>query len=577
VPEPLSTVLDEAIVARLSSPRSFERGAVYFEEGRVGALRVSAGRVAATVQGAESYAVELSADEGRLRFVCSCPVGLDGEFCKHCVAVALSLLRDHGPSGPTLDDARACLETLPPRSLVELLIDHAHEDERLARRLLLMTTRPTSGAAADPVSLRALIDQAFAHPGFVPYREVWGYVRGIEETIDVLDVLLEEGRVGEVVELAEYALAAVERSIEQVDDSGGQLRDVVERLEELHLDACGRAALDPVALAQRLFARELEGEWDVFDRAALRYAEVLGEAGLARYRELAKARWATVPELAPGEDSRERFGSRFRITRIMETLAELSGSLGDQIAVRERDLASAYSFLQIAELCRSHGDDDAALAWAERGMESFPDAADPRLRAFLTDEYRRRGRTADALAHSWAAFVSRPALEAYRELATDAQALGEWAERRAAALALLRNPEPEIGAAARHPSLGGRGRSELVEVFLWEGDPEAAWKTAIEGGCTHSLWLELADRRRAQHPEDALTVYRRHVEQTIAGKDKRSYTEAVRLIKDTIRPLFAECGRPADLHAYLDEVRSAHRSKRNLMKLMDTHEATPAP
>lgn len=567
--DPLSTVLNEPIVARLASPRSFERGVVYLEEGHVGPLRVSTGRVAATVQGTESYAVELSADDGRLRFGCSCPIGRDGACCKHCVAVALSWLRDHGSPAPTLDDARAYLDTLAPTALVDLLIEHAHDDERLARKLLLLATRPARGASADVVSLRAVIDQAFAYHGFVPYREVWGYVRGIEETIDVLDGLLEEGRASEVVELAEYALAAFEQSLEQIDDSDGQMRDVAERIEELHLDACRRAVPDPVGLAERLFAREVEGEWDIFDRAVLRYADILGEAGLVRYRDLAEERWATVPKLEPGEDSRGRCGSRFRITRIVEALAELSGSLADQIAVRERDLASGYSFLQIAELCRVHGDDDAALAWAEWGMGSFPDGPDPRLRAFLIDEYRRRGRLGDALELSLAAFVARPTLDAYRELASDALAVGEWPQRREAALALLRDPAPEPAAGARHPSLRGRARSELVRVFLWEGDPEAAWQAAVEGGCTRDLWLELADRRRAEHPEDALTVYRDHVEEIIGRKDKRAYQEAVRLIDKTIRSLFVESGRPAEFRAYVDEVRAAHKPKRNLMKLMD--------
>jgi hypothetical protein len=378
----------------------------------------------------------------------------------------------------------------------------------------------------------------------VHYREVWGYVCGIEETIDTLDELLARGQAGEVVELAEYALTAFEQALEQIDDSDGQMSDVAARLEDLHLDACRRAPLDPAALAERLFARELEGHWDVFDRAALRYAEVLGDAGLERYRELAQARWAKVPGLAPGEDSSGRYGSRFRITRIMETLAEISGGLADQIAVR--------------------------------GMAEFPDRPDPRVRAFLIEEYRRRRRTTDALEQSWAAFVSRPALDTYRELATDAQALDEWTERRTAALALLKNPEPSHDANTPHWSLRDRN-SELVRVFLWEDDPEAAWRAASEGGCTDTLWLELADQRRVEHPEDTLTVYRGHVERTIVGKDKRSYAEAVRLIDQTIRPLFAECDRPEDFDAYVTTVRTAHRPKRNLMKLMDELQTTHAP
>lgn len=576
MPEELSNVLSEAIVERLASPRSFARGAAYLDEGRVGPLRMGAGRVNAAVQGSESYAVELRVSDGRLRFACSCPVGVEGDFCKHCVAVALSLLEDGDSSAPTLDDARIYLESISPRSLVELLVDHAHDDERLARRLLLLTARSRERSPGDMDSLRMLIDQAFAFHEFVPYREVWGYVQGIEETVDALDEMLAEGHACEVIELTEYALTAVEHSLEHVDDSDGQMGDLAARLQELHLEACRQGAPDQVELAERLFARELEGSWDIFDRAAMTYADILGEVGLARYRELAHTRWASVPALVPGEGSRERYGSRFHITRIMETLAEQSGDLSDQIAVRERDLGSPYSFLQVAELCRSHNEHDMALEWAQRGTAKFPDSPDHRLGDFLVEEHRRRGGAAEAIEHTWAAFNSRPALETYQELAIDAKALGEWDERRTAALMLLRASLPNPDADASRPPLRSRrDATELVRVLLWEDDPDAAWRAAIEGGCRHSLWLQLADQRRAEHPEDALTVYRLHVEQTIAGKDKRSYAEAVRLIEETIRHLFTECGKPDDYEGYLEEIRRSHRPKRNLMKLMDQLKTRP--
>ncbi len=278
-----------------------------------------------------------------------------------------------------------------------------------------------------------------------------------------------------------------------------------------------------------------------------------------------------MPELGPGEDSSERYGARFRITRIMQSLAQCSGSLADRIAIEERDLSIAYRFLQIAELCREHGEDDAALEWAERGMAAFAEDPDPRLRAFLVEEYRRRGRSADALEHSLQAFNARPVLETYRELVTDAEALGQWEERRPAALSLLRRPEPDLPGAARHPSLRGRGCSQLVRVLLWEGDPDAAWDAATEGGCSPDLWLQLADLRRAEHPEDALGVYRRHVEDVIAGRDKRTYAEAVRLIDGVVRELYAESGRAEDFDVYVEEVRASHKPKRGYRRLNWPH------
>lgn len=567
MPGELSQALDEATVAGLASAPSHERGLAYLEAGRVGPLRASAGRVGATVQGSEDYLVELRAKGGELRFSCSCPVGREGAFCKHCVAVALAWLREPNDPAPTLDDARAHLETLPQSELVDLLIDHAYDDEALARKLLLRAAGPTS-AEADVASLRALIGQAFAHRGFVPYREVWGFVRGIEEAIDVLESRLEQGDGGDVVDLAEHALKLAEGALDHIDDSDGRMGDAIARIEELHLDACVQAQPDPTALAERLFAWELDGPWDVFDQAVVRYAEVLGDAGLGRYRELAEEAWAEVPKLEPGEDTRGRYGARFRITRIMQALAQHSGNLADRIAVEERDLSIGYRFLQIAEMCREHGEDDAALEWAERGMAAFAEDPDPRLRAFLVEEYRRRGRSTEALELAVQAFSARPTLESYRELATDAKALGGWEERRRWALSLLARPEPDPPGAMRHPSLRGRGCSQLVRVLIWEGDADAAWQAANEGGCSPDLWLKLADLRRAEYPEDAIGVYRRHVEDVIAGKDKRAYAEAVRLIDETMRSLYAESGRPEGFDAYVEEVRAAHKPKRNLMKLM---------
>lgn len=411
--------------------------------------------------------------------------------------------------------------------------------------------------------MRELIKQAFARRGYVPYREVPEFAHGVNSVIDELGVLCEAGRAAEVVELTEYALARLERALDHVDDSAGYLGDVRSRLEALHLDACRRARPEPVPLAQRLFKRAMTSHWEVFDSAVVGYADVLGDAGIARYRALAEKRWAEVPQLRPGDDWMRTAGDRFRITRAMEALAELSGSLAEQISVLERDLASGYSFVRIAEACRAHGDDDLGIAWAQRGIAAFPDRPDSRLREFLIEVYRRRGCPAEALEHSLATFNARPDVKSYRELATDARALGQWPERREAAVALLRAPETWPA------GFGDRGHSELVRVLLWEGDTDAAWRAACDRGCVPSVWLQLADRRREQHPEDALLVYRRHVEDTIDGRDARAYAAAVKLIDGTIRALLAECGRPDDFAAYVAEVRTAHKAKRNLLKLLD--------
>jgi uncharacterized Zn finger protein len=562
----LRELLDANAVARLAGPRSLERGEEYVEWGAVGRLSVGAETVAATVQGTHPYEVRIRVEDGRLAFACSCPVGVEGAFCKHCVAVALCWLGEDVPAGPTPDEVRAHLLSLERERLVDLLMEHARDDGRLGERLQRLVVRHASGAG-DVAAYRGLIDRAFEIHGFVGYRDAYDYFAGIDETVDVLDELLAGGRPEAVIELAEHALRALEATIERMDDSGGGTHEVVERLEELHHRACLAAHPDPGGLAERLFARELGSDLDIFDRAAVRYADVLGEAGLDRYRELAEEQWATVPELRPGDSDSGAYAKRFRITRIMEALAELSGDLEQQVAVCSRDLAHGHDFLRIAELYLEHDAPTPALQWAERGLAAFPERPDPRLRAFVADRYRHAGRWQEALELSWLDFADRPRLEAYKQLKVDAERLGEWDTRRTAALDLLR--ERTAPKARRQDRWAPRrDHSELVRIFLWEGNDDAAWEEASAGGCSDVLWLELAARRRRSHPRDALGVYERQVELAIAGRDKRAYQEAVALM-DYVRSVLEQLGESDAFPRYIARVREQHKRKRNLVKLLD--------
>ncbi len=81
----------EADLRRLAGNRSFKRGVDYLD--LVTDLDVAANEITATVRGSYDYAVLLETDSGRLSGDCSCPYGQEGNFCKHCVAVGLVVLR----------------------------------------------------------------------------------------------------------------------------------------------------------------------------------------------------------------------------------------------------------------------------------------------------------------------------------------------------------------------------------------------------------------------------------------------------------------------------------------------------
>ena len=421
----MGRLIDRATLRRMAGPRAFERGEDYCAGGQVRALGEHEDVITAKVLGTREYRVKLWVENGDLEFSCTCPVGTDGAFCKHGVAVGLAWLgqgREGGatskkPAKPsvTMDDVRTHLTAQGKEALVDLLVERAMEDDRLRQRLLLKASRKTPKWLA-LATYRAAIDGAVDAEEFVDYRSAYDYAQGIDDVIDSIEELLKVGYALEVIDLTEHALAAVEEAMGSVDDSDGQMGGILEHLQEIHRAACNKAKPDPRTLAKRLFEWELRTEWDTFFDAAAKYARVLGKEGLAVYRKLAEAEWARVPAPEPGRDDPEKYGKRFRITHIMETLARQSGDVEAVVAVKQRDLSSAYAYLQIADTYKQAGKHDAALEWAERGLHAFPERTDPRLREFLADEYHRRKRHEEAMALMWAEFTGSPSIEQLQNL-----------------------------------------------------------------------------------------------------------------------------------------------------------------
>jgi len=556
--EALSGMMTPALLRRMAGARSFARGEAYFAAGAVRSLRAYDGGVRAVVQGTRRYRVHLWAEDGELGYDCSCPVGHEGEFCKHCVAVVLAWHAGGQRPGPGAceedgsvfgeADLRAYLLGLDTEELVSLLLEQADEDERLHRRLALQAARATS-ATAPTSAWKDALAEALGTDDFVDYREACDYACGIEEVIETLEDYLRDGESGKVIGLAEHGIAELERSLEHVDDSDGWLGGLIGRLQALHLEACRQARPEPVELAERLFEAEMDSSFNAFHRAALVYADVLGEAGIAAYRRLAEADWAKVPALGPGEDDPNRYGQRYRITSIMEALAQEDGDLEALVAVKSRDLSMPHGFLEIAKLYQDAGDPDLALDWAERGWQAFPDRRrDERLRAFIADAYQERGRRDEAMALIWEAFVEYPSLERYRQLERHGRRANEWSDWRDKALALIRKRIAEKTAQLTDRPVWTRSRlqdqSVLVEIFLYEGDGEAAWREAQAGGCSEGLRLELAKRREKTHPGDAVGIYKVHVARLLRNTGQRVYVEALGIL-EKIRAIQARCGQEA--------------------------------
>lgn len=553
----------------IAGSRFYERGEIYHETGAVESLVVEGDSLQAVVLGSDRYRVKLrpTAEGAGFEHSCTCPIGREGAFCKHCVAAGLAA-RSAGsmperPQPASVAELRAALADLDHAGLVELVAEEAARDEHLLERLRL---RFAAGGEPDAASLRRAIEVAVDPPGerIAPYE--WS--RGIEHALDVV-ASLASSHPDVVVELCEHALGAVIGARWRIDDSDGHVSWLIERIERLHLEACERGGADPEALAERLLGWRLESEVEVFDGALASYAEALGERGRFRYRELARERWESVEPRRPGE---QRNWDSHAIVAVMEELARADDDLDALIGVLSRDLTLPYDFLRIAEELAAGGRGEEAIEWAERGLEAFEgERQDPRLQGFLADAYAGAGRDGEALEMAWDRFADRPSLESYRLLRPFAERCEQWPRRRERAFGLLRerarraHDSPVAAATGWHP---WADHSELVRILLAEDELDAAWSEAEQGGCDQSLLLKLAERRAEEHPEDAIAVYGRWIEPTIERKRKADYAEAVALI-GRIAALLTDLDRGDEIDALVGGVRTRHARKRNLIAMLD--------
>jgi uncharacterized Zn finger protein len=177
------------VIRELADSRTFARGEAYFHGGRVGLLDADEQELRSSVQGTQRYRVRLWAgSDGEPEYECDCPVGDDGEFCKHAVAVALSWLENtcdevFRPAAQETSKPRKkrktnaeqiseYLGTLSENALREWLIEAADRDRGICDKLLFAVK---AKAGADASSLKSVVRQFTRISGFVDWRHAGEY------------------------------------------------------------------------------------------------------------------------------------------------------------------------------------------------------------------------------------------------------------------------------------------------------------------------------------------------------------------------------------------------------------------
>lgn len=543
----------------LAGAKAFARGEGYARSGQVDILSLEPDRVLAQVAGTEDYRTVLNGAGTRISGECSCPAFADWGFCKHMVAVALmaNAAGENGaPEGAgALGRIREHLRAKGVDALVEMILEMAERDAALFRRLDLAAMTVHADEKTLTARLRKVIDGAIRTAGYIEYYEAAGWAADVESALNAVADLAQGRHAGIAIGLIERAMARLEEAMADIDDSDGHCGALLHHARDIHLDACRATRPDPVALARRLFEREMADDYDVFSGAAAIYADVLGEDGLAEYRRLATEAWDKLPPRIGSDRVEHEFsGDYFRLARILDFFAERDGDVEARIAIHAKDLSSPLRYLQLAELCLREGRPDEALRRAEEGLWVLEDERmDERLVFCAVDLLVKAGRTEDAEAHLWRAFTQAPSLELYRRLRT---LQGDSARERAIVLLRARM-------AKERPALRHSPADLLVHVLMAEKMFDAAWATVREYKASRAVKEALAKVSEATHPGEAVAVYAGRVEELAKAGGNPAYEEAAGLIAH-----MAALRGAAEQAAYVVDLKERFRRKRNFKKLL---------
>ncbi|NUT31798.1 MAG: hypothetical protein HOV79_01865 [Hamadaea sp.] len=528
----------------LAGDASFDRGLEYVDA--VGDVRQLPDGVVASVDGSDRYRVRLRQRDG-LDGDCSCPYGQEGNFCKHCVAVGLRLLK-RGRDGAAIPaqrrevDVRGYLEGLERSALVELVWAHAQEDAALYERITLAAA--TSGDPVDLDHLRRAVEDL--QTGWLDYIEVEEYAESAHRLVEAI------GTLG--LDHPAEARTLLERSIDllmltrlQAED-GFRVEEVIADAMEHYQTACRAAPSDGTALGKWLLRMRLE------DSELIRYegfADLLGTDGRAAYR----ADLEEFARLRPDDVT---------VRWLREELAQDQG-LDALIAVWSERLTSALDYSRIAKALAAAGRPDEAITWLERGVADgrHRDPAGDSLVNQLCEFYESAGRLADRLQLREERLAAVPDGDSWKRLKAAAVSDRVWRNIQPRALRVL---EKSVKRASAWMSLPVGGPDLYVHALLGEGMVDEAWLVAEKHECHHETLKAVADARGKFYPADTVGAYKKIITRLINVMTSDSYREAAEQIAG-LKPLFQRAA--MDFPAYVRELRDIHKRKRNFIAELD--------
>jgi uncharacterized Zn finger protein len=557
--------ISNELLIRLAGKPVFNRGMDYFKGGRVLGLRQNRNKITAEVEGTETYRVTLKWTSKQLDGACDCPASEGFDFCKHCVAVALTLRetqaeQDQLMKGGPENRIKAYLLKQDKDKLANWLLELIESDRALSQQWSLRADRALG--VLDAKALKKNITAAIPYNrNLYRYNQVRSYFAQVETMLEQLCDLTDELPAANTLKLVDYALQRIWRALDTIDDSGGFRYGSVELLQTTHIQACQRLDWPKQKLADYLLEIAFDDASDLYPEIPLSYTDALGDSGLALFYDAVQAKWDALPALKQGADFDQKW-PYFRLEHMLEQRARLDNDISTLVKLKQKTATNLRDYQELAELCLQAGDFEAVEAWLAKCRLIRETDYQQRTDRIQVSLFKAKAMWPDALDRQWRIYAKDFNLDDYLVLLEIAQSAGDERDWRETAIQRLKQQ-----ARTKKSSLYATWNNKLLEFYLHDGAIDEALAIATNEKVSAELALELA-WKLSNEPDKAFPLFQRVVEHSIRQTKNTAYRDAVKLLQE-MAGVMKSRQQQQQLQQLLAYLRQEYRAKRNFIKFLN--------
>ena len=560
--------ISESLIEKLAGSAAYARGVDYYNSNAVGSININNGRILADVKGSQVYRVTLNHTNRLFEGSCNCPASDNFDFCKHCVAVALTYYYQTQRNSELTDlnetdRLSAYLETLSKTSLARELETLIRSNRLLTDQWLLKVDVATG--EIKPAELKKKITRA------LPYKRngLWGhsvvssYFDCAEQALEAYLPIIETIETGKAFSLLEYAMQRLSHTLETIDDSGGYRYTTETLLAESFariFQSCDWSMQKKGQFLAELIIQP-STDYELLNLPG-DYLEALDETGKSAFFAPVQKVWETLTFPTKADDWDAKILC-MKLQSVMIKKARFEQDFDQEIAIRTRTLDSVNDCLKLVELCLEHHRLDDAIEWQKKAEEYGKRDRWGGNRAVESqlNIWRYQKQFDKVLAVQWDQFASYCFSHSLTKVLETAQLTTSKIDYLDQGIKHLQFKLSNTD----NQSDRARLRTRLVEIYLDHGNDESALVLAEQGAIEIDVLRRIATNY--QHDiQRILPLVERLANYTVGETNNKAYKRTIALLVETEKHVDEK--NQAAFEVMLKGLITTNKPKRNFVNWM---------